>query len=483
MSESDTLPAPPTLDPEDWPAYRAALHTLVDACIDHLVDIRAHPWRPVPQSMIDEVDLGDGQHGVGFIDLARTLSEQILPYHSGGTHPRFFGWVQGTGNTAALMAELVAATMNSNCGGRDHGAVYVERAVIAWCAEHFGFPADASGVLVTGTSQATVVALATARLQALGAEVRSRGMSGAPRLVMYAAEGAHHALIKAAELIGIGSQAVHAIPLEPASGGMNMQLLRARIAADRRAGEVPFCVAGTAGSVDRGGFDPLGEIATLCKAEGLWFHVDGAFGAWTRLAEDPWRGLAAGIDQADSLAVDFHKWMSVQYDCGLALIRHERAHRAAFAARPAYIAVQGAGLGGGDPWFCDYGTDLSRGFRALKVWATLRAYGSRQLGAIITGNCRMAALMGRLVEASAELRLVEKVWSNVCCFTVVDDGCADVCALNTAIVHQLQMSGEAVFSTTSIGGRTVIRAAMTNHRTTEADVEAAIAAVRAALSA
>jgi aromatic-L-amino-acid/L-tryptophan decarboxylase len=486
VTELDNLPArpepPASLDPEDWAAYRAALHGLVDACIDQLADAGAHPWRPVPAATREAADLTDVSEPGGTDALAVTLTERILPYHSGGVHPRFFGWVQGTGNAAALMADLVASTMNSNCGGRDHGAIYVERAVIDWCARCFGFPPEASGVLVTGTSQATVVALATARLRALGPDVRSKGMSGAPRLVLYASEGVHHALTKAAELIGIGSEAVRPIALDARTGGMCIERLRARVAEDREAGLLPFCVAGTAGSVDVGAFDPLAEIAAFCKAQRLWFHVDGAFGAWTRLAEQPWRSLTDGIEHADSLAVDFHKWMYVQYDCGLALIRDERAHRAAFAARPAYIALQDAGLGGGDPWFCDYGTDLSRGFRALKVWATLRAYGTQRLGAVITANCRLAAYMGRLVMAAPDLRLIQPVRSNVCCFTVErETPSADPCSLNTAIVNELQMSGEAVFSTTRIGGRTVIRAAITNHRTTPDDVEAAIAAVQDAL--
>jgi aromatic-L-amino-acid/L-tryptophan decarboxylase len=483
VAEDDNLPAldgiPAGLDPSDWNAYRATLHQLVDACVDQLAEVRAHPWQPVPAATREAVAIADAPPPDGLAAVARAMTQQILPYHSGGVHPRFFGWVQGTGNAAALMADIVASTMNSNCGGRDHGAIYVERAVIDWCRKQFGFPEGASGVLVTGTSQATVVALAAARQWALP-EVRRHGMSGMPRLVLYAAEGVHHALTKAAELIGIGADAVRAVPLQPETAGMDMALLRARVQQDRSEGLVPFCVAGTAGSVDRGAFDPLADLAAFCRRERLWFHVDGAFGAWTRLAAAPWRDLSEGIQHADSLAVDFHKWMYVQYDCGLALLRDEDAHRAAFAARPAYIARQDAGLGGGDPWFCDYGTDLSRGFRALKVWATLQAYGTERLGAAITANCRLAAHMGHVVEAAPELHLVEPVRSNVCCFTTLPEG-NDACARNTAIVQALQMSGEAVFSTTRIGGRTVIRAAITNHRTTREDVEAAVAAVRGAL--
>ena len=393
--------SPDTLDPVDWSAFRQQMHALVDACLDQLQDVRAHPWRPLDESARELVALGDAQMGVGLAATANELLTNILPHHSGNTHPRFFGWVQGTGTMAGLMAEVVAATMNSNCGGREHGAIHVEREVIRWCAACFGLPATTSGVLTTGTSQATVIALATARLQALGGDSRRQGIHGGPRLTMYAAEGVHNAIVKAAELIGIGSEALRCIPVDPASGSMDPERLAEAVRRDRGAGLLPFCVVGTAGSVDRGSFDRLDLLAELCAAEGLWFHVDGAFGAWARLAEAPWSDLVRGIDRADSLALDFHKWMFVQYDCGLILIRDEAKHRAAFAARPAYLAVQGAGLGGGDPWYCDYGTDLSRSFRALKVWATLRAYGSEQLGAAITRNCRLAASTSRAIKAAS----------------------------------------------------------------------------------
>lgn len=288
----------------------------------------------------------------------------------------------------------------------------------------------------------------------------------------------HNATVKAAELLGLGSQALRCIPVDPATGSMDMDRLAQAVARDRNAGLRPMCVVGTAGSVDRGSFDRLDRIADFCAAEALWFHVDGAFGAWARLADAPWCDLVRGIDRADSLALDFHKWMFVQYDCGLILVRDEAKHRAAFAARPAYLAAQDAGLGGGEPWFCDYGTDLSRGFRALKVWSTLRAHGSAQLGAAITRNCRLAALMARLVEATPGLTLLAPVIANVCCFSAVaaEPG-DDIDALNTRIVQRLQLDGSAVFSTTKIAGRTAIRAAITNHRTGPEDIQLAVAAV------
>jgi glutamate/tyrosine decarboxylase-like PLP-dependent enzyme len=319
----------------------------------------------------------------------------MLPYSTGNTHPRFFGWVHGTGLAECLMAEIVAAAMNSNCGGRDHGASYVEREVIRWCARVFGFPENCSGLLVTGTSQATVIALAVARQRVLGPRVRAEGLRHAPMLTAYAAEGAHSCITKALELLGLGSKALRRIPAREADG-MDLSRLAAAVERDRAAGAKPFCVIGTAGSVDLGEFDNLEEVADFCRREALWFHVDGAFGAWATLAAEPWSGLARGIEQADSLAFDFHKWMYVQYDCGGVLIRDQALHRAAFASRPAYLAGQSRGLGSGEPWYCDYGIDLSRGFRALKAWCAIRAHGGSALGAAITRNCQLAARLAGL---------------------------------------------------------------------------------------
>ena len=461
------------LDPEDWEAFRRVAHGLLDRCIDHLAAARDRPWQPVPPTQRAGYSIGKG--GSDAEALARRLSEDVLPYGTGNTHPRFFGWVHGTGNAAGLLAEMVAATMNANVGGRDHGSVYIERAVIDWTRRVMGFPEGASGVLVSGTSQATVLALAAARVAALGPEVRATGQKSAD-LVAYAGAGVHNAAQKAVELLGLGRSALRKVA--EGSRGIDLPELRAAIARDRAAGLRPFALIATAGSVDLGRFDDLAALADLASEESLWLHVDGAFGAWTRLADPPWRQLSDGIGRAHSLACDFHKWMYVPYDCGIVLIRDEAAHRAAFAERPAYLAAQAAGLGAGDPWFCDYGIDLSRGNRALKVWATIECYGAERLGAAITGNCRLAALMADCVDRTPGLRLAAPVVSNLCVFTA--DATRDPAAqsaLNTRIAQALQLSGAAVFSTTVVDGVTCLRAAITNHRTREEDVESAIEAV------
>lgn len=402
----------PGLDPADWDAFRAAAHALLDRCVDRLHSARDHPWRPVPLGLADLYAIGEPVQDPGA--MAHILAEQVLPYATGNTHPSFFGWVHGTGLVSGLLSEMVSATMNSNCGGRDHGASYMERAVVDWCRQVFGFPASASGVLVAGTSQATVIALTAARIAALGPEVRKVGQ-GDVRLTAYAGASAHNAVRKAIELLGVGSDNLRLV--RETDAGMDTIALRERIHADRAAGGRPFAIIGTAGSVDLGRFDDLHALADLAREEALWLHVDGAFGAWTRLADAPWRNLSDGIERADSIACDFHKWMYVPYDCGLALIRDEATHRAAFAARPSYLEGQGRGLGGGEPWYCDYGVDLSRGNRALKVWTALQHHGPDRLGRAITANCAQAALMARLVEEEGRMRLAAPVVSNVCVFT------------------------------------------------------------------
>lgn len=471
-----------SLDPRDFETFRADAHRLLDACLDHVQDARSRPWRPVDAAARAALGPALPQTGIGEAQLARELAEQVLPFNTGNTHPRFFGWVNGTGLAAGLLADITASAMNSNCGGRDHGAIYVERAVIDWARRIFGFPEGASGLLTTGTSQSTVLALAVARLHACGREARTTGFRDAPDLIAFCVEGAHSANQKAMELLGHGSQALHRVPAKGAAGGMDVGRLRARIAEARAAGKRPFCVIATVGSVDTGACDDVAAIADLCAAEQLWLHVDGAFGCWARIADQPWRDLARGIERADSLAFDFHKWMYVQYDCGAVLMRHGDIHRATFATRPGYLEGQEEGLAGGDPWYCDYGIELSRSFRALRVWSCLRAYGIDRLAHKISDNCRQAARMAALVEAAQDLELGPPVVLNVCCFRYAPKGVAPARqdALNRRIAARLQLDGTVVFSTTRLEGRTFLRAAITNHRTRAADIDLSIAAVRAA---
>lgn len=472
-----------SLDPADWDQFRAAAHRLLDACVDRLAASRDQPWRPVPEEIRAGYQISDDAGGLSHDALVDWIEQSVLPYGTGNTHPRFFGWVHGTGLAEGLLSELAAATINANCGGRDHGMIYLERAVVDWARRQMGFPETASGLLVAGTSQATLVALTAARLRAVGQDVRRKG-HGAARLRAYAGAGTHNCVVKALEVMGLGSEALCRIP-DDGNHGMAPDTLRRQIAEDRAAGWQPFVIVGTAGSVNFGHFDPLDQLATVARDEGLWFHVDGAFGAWLRLAGAPWHDLTDGIARADSLACDFHKWMYVPYDCGLCLIADEAEHRAAFAARPDYLAGMASGLASGEPWFCDYGIDLSRGNRALKVWSALRVHGRQALGAAITENCRAAARMAALVSAIPDMALARPVVSNICVFTAdATLPASGQSALNKEIAQRLQLSGEVVFSTTTapldVGDVVCLRAAITNHRTRPEDVKASLAAIVAA---
>lgn len=451
------------LDPQDWDAFRAEFHSLLDACVDRMQAARDLPWQPAPADILDRVRIGGGG------DVMTRMARDVMPFATGNTHPRFFGWVHGTGLPIAAAAELVAATMNSNMGGRDHGSVDVERAVIEWLRDLVGMPSTGFGILTTGTSQATILALSCARQRLFGDDVRARGVGAFPQVRVYIVAGGHACVGKALEVMGHGSDALVTIS-QDANGRMDMDLLADAVTRDRAQGLVPLAIVGTAGSVNTGTFDDFQALSNFCAAQDIWLHADAAFGLWTILADAPWKGLSTGIHRANSVATDFHKWIGVPYDCGACLIHDRDLQRRTFAARPEYLEGQAAGLAGGDLWFCDYGLELSRGFRALKVWAAVEALGVTALGAAITDNCRQAAMMGELVEASDVLTLACPVVSNLCCFRVRAGDVADIAA-------NLQLSGDAVFSTTIIDGQTCLRAAIVNHRTTSDDVRLAIKAV------
>lgn len=456
------------IDPDDWGAFRGAAHDMLDAALDRLEHARDLPWIAPPGDMRARLSLAGAQVGCDLQTLMARIRDEIMPYATGNTHPRFWGWVHGTGSAIGMVAEMVAAGLNANSGGRDHGAMRIEAAVIDWLCAQAGLPQSAFGLLTTGTSQATVSALHAARHAHFGADLRARGIAGRERVAFYASDGVHSAIPRALELLGHGSDALRLIPSK--QGGMSLEKLEKAISTDRKAGIRPLAVIATAGSVNTGTFDPLPQLGALTRREGLWLHVDAAFGFWTRLAEPPWRALSDGLETADSIALDLHKWVGVPYSVGACLVRDGADLRAAFATRPDYLAPASSGLAGGAPWFTDYGMDLSRPDRALKVWAHVMATGTRAIGAAITDNCRQAALMGRLIEKSPHLRLAHPVVSNVVCFSPEKGDSVQITA-------ELQLAGEAVFSTTRLNGETCLRAAIVNHRTTSADIRAAMAAV------
>jgi aromatic-L-amino-acid decarboxylase len=464
-----------SLDPEghDLEELRALGHRMLDDMFDNVSSLRGTPvWQPMPDAIRNGIREQKMPHaGQNPQDLYDFFSSHILPYAVGNRHPGFMGWVHGGGTLPGMLAEMLAAGLNANLGGRDHAPVELERAVIRWTAEVLGLPVTSSGVLVTGSSMANFIAVLTAsRATEDGTEIRTKGISGR-RLRGYAAETAHGCISRAFDMCGLGSDALRVIPVDE-KFRMDIAALRAAIAEDRASGIEPFLVVGTAGAVDTGACDPLDDIAALADLENLWFHVDGAFGALACLAPEM-RSLVAGIEKADSVALDFHKWAQVPYDAGCVIMRDGSRQRATFAQNLAYLTKETRGMAANPPWFCDLGPDLSRGFRALKVWMTISVYGTVELGRMVAQCCAVARHLADRVAAEPRLELLAPVALNIVCFRVRADD-AVVNDLNGELIRDMQESGVAAPSATTLRGVRAIRCAIVNHRTLPEDVDCMI---------
>jgi aromatic-L-amino-acid decarboxylase len=458
------------LDPEDWDKFRAESHQALDRMIDYLRQARDRPvWREAPQEAKERFRRGLPAKGRDFSEALADFERFIKPYATGNTHPLFMGWVHGAGTPVGMIAEMLAAGLNSNCGGRNHIAIDVERQIASWMAQAFGFPEDASGIFVTGTSIANFLSLLVAREHALsGKNVRLNGLQAVDgQLIAYASREAHNCVRQAMELAGLGARNLRLIDSDERRA-MRIGDLRRAIAADRKAGLEPFLIVGTAGSVDTGAIDNLDRIADIAHQEDLWFHIDGAFGALAVLSPTL-KPLVKGLERADSIAFDFHKWLHVPYDAGFFLVRDPVAHRHAFAADAAYLSRAPRGLAAGDAWPCDLGSDLSRGFRALKTWFTIEVFGAERLGQCIEQTCRMAQRLQKHIEASDSFFMRAPVTLNIVCFGVKDDEGGQ---LAREIVMDLHERGEAAPSLTILDGVPAIRAAIINHRTRESDIDA-----------
>jgi aromatic-L-amino-acid/L-tryptophan decarboxylase len=467
----------PNLDPADWPGFRAQAHRMLDDIVDYLEQIRDQPvWRPIPEEVRSRFRESLPRRPTPLADVHKAFMRDVLPYATGNVHPAFMGWVHGGGNPVGMLAEMLAGGLNANLGGRDHMPIEVERQIARWMAELFGFPATASGLFVTGTSMANLMAVLVARTAALGTDLRRRGLAegGGAGLMAYSSAAAHGCVAQAMDLSGSGSQALHKVAVDPCHR-IDLDALAATIEVDRRAGLAPFLIVGTAGTVDVGAIDDLAGLADLARREGLWLHVDAAYGALAMLAPDLAPRLA-GIERADSIAFDFHKWGQVPYDAGFLLVRDMEKHGAAFAAPAAYLRREARGLAGGSPWPCDFGPDLSRGFRALKTWFTLKVHGAEALGAVISRTCALARHLEARIRATPVLELLAPAQLNIVCFRYRGPE-AGADRLNATIVAALHESGVAAPSTTTIDGRLAIRAAIVNHRTEVRDIDTLVDAV------
>lgn len=452
--------------------FRRQGHAVVDTMADYLAELPAGPvWQALPSDHRDALtDQSLPDTGREFGELLDFVRDHVLPFPFGNGHPRFFGWGNPPPALEGVLVELVAATMNPSCAGGDQAAIHLERCAVRWLAELVGFPGD--GVLVSGGAAGALTALAAARHRAAaedGWNDRDDGVmhDRAGAFVLYVSTETHSCQHKAAQLLGFGDRGVRVIPVD-AAGRMDPVALDTAIRADRGAGRRPVAVVGTAGIVSTGVIDPLAEIAAICRRENLWFHIDGSLGGFGIL--DP--RVAAryeGLDAADSIVLDPHKWLSVPIDCAVVLTRNLDDLRATFSLVPPYLRKRPGDL----PWFSEYVNDQTRPFRALKLWATIAGIGRAELAALVCRNRDQAMRLAAQIVATEELELAAQPELNIVTFRFRRGGDD----LNASIPGIVQLAGDVFLIGTRVHGSEAIRACFMHHETTDADVDRIVPAV------
>ena len=490
-------------------------HLVVDLIAEHLSGISNQPvFHPMPADLAGQFLSTPAPSQAATPDeILRDFRDSVEPYPFGNGHPRFWGWVNSPPALMGVFADALAAAMNPSCAGGNHAAIYVERQVITWLRELIGFPAQAMGLLVSGGSTATLTGLAVARHVRCGIDVRVDGLRNAPQpFAFYMSTEAHSCARKAVELLGFGSSSIRPIATTD-DYRMDVPALDTAIARDVAIGVRPIAVVATAGTTNTGAIDDLAAIRGVCDRHGVWMHVDAAYGGPAILADEYAEALKP-IGSADSAALDPHKWMFVPVEAGFVIVRDGEAMRDAFSLVPPYIRSAGSATGVyGLPWFSEYGFQQTRGFRALKVWMTMKQFGVTGHKAAIEENIALARYLADRVQAAPDLELMAPPGLSIVCFRYVGghrhwpepsgDGErrkggaavhpdemtlaaraaggdeATLAGLNRSILERLQLGGEAFLTSTELRGRYTLRACVVNYRSTRDDIDRMLNAVRA----
>jgi len=463
-----------TLDPENWEGMKQLAHTMVDDMFDYLKNLKNEKvWQKTPEETKTHLAQQLPQQGEAIEKVYADFKQNILPFKKGNNHPRFWSWVQGQGTPFAMMAEMLAAGMNPNVAIGDHAAMYVDAQVIEWIKEMLNFPKSGSGILLSGGSMANNTAMLIARNAYQNQTVRKEGLKSVAQMKVYITSETHSCIQKAVEVAGLGSDALHVVKTN-ADFRMNVDDLKNCIAADRAKGFIPLCVVGNAGTVNTGAIDPLDEILEICARENIWFHVDGAFGALAKLV-DEYKDALKAIEKADSVALDLHKWMYMPYEIGCLLVKNKELHRNAFALQPSYLLSHERGLAAGPDPIGNYGMELSRGFKSLKVWMCFKEHGIEKFARLIRQNIAQAYYLESLIKKETELEMLTPVTMNLVCFRFIGrDAKLDLNAINKEILMRLHEQGVSAPSYTFLDGKYAIRVANTNHRSTKPDFDALV---------
>ena len=466
----------------DAATFRTVGHRLVDQLAELLESV---PRRPVthdesPSAVRDALDLKGPlpERGTEAGPLLETVAQLLFDHSLFNGHPRFFGYVTAPPAPIGILGDFLAAAVNPNVGAwmLSPAATEIESQTVRWIAELIGYPVDCGGLLVSGGNMANFVCFLAARAAKADWNVREEGITGDSRrrLRVYGSAETHTWIQKAADLAGLGTASIRWIATD-ADLRMDVAALRRQIDSDAAAGDIPFIVVGTAGTVSTGAVDPLPDIAALCKALNIWFHVDGAYGGFAVAAPEAPDDLRA-LSDADSVAVDPHKWLYAPLEAGCALVRDPEKLRAAFAYHPAYYQFEERATN-----YVDFGPQNSRGFRALKVWLALRHVGAAGYRKMISDDIRLSRAMAAAVRRYPELQFMAQGLS-ITTFRYVPADLQNslgqnlienyLDALNQELVDRIQRGGEAFVSNAVIRGRYVLRACIVNFHTGAVDVDA-----------
>ncbi len=465
--------APLNVSPE---AFRSAGHTLVDRLADFLASIPERPLTTAPSPAQVQARLGQGplpQTGQDLDTLLGSTFDFVTENSLLNGHPRFFGYITSSPSPAGALADLLAATVNPNCGGFElsPAATEIERQAVQWMAELVGFPAGpGAGILSSGGNMANFIAFLAARRAQTGEEIRREGLAGRSTLRVYVSGQTHTWIEKAADLFGHGTDAIRWIDTDK-QGRMDVAALELAIDADAAAGDTPFMVVGTAGTVGTGTIDPLAALSQVCRSRKLWFHVDGAYGAFAAALAEADDDLKA-LGLADSVALDPHKWLYAPLEAGCTLVRDAEHLRDAFKYRPSYYGFEAAD----EPTnFFEMGPQNSRGFRALKVWMGLSLVGRQGYETMIRDDIKMARLMFEAAREHPELQAFTCELS-IATFRFVPPGLEEeeLNELNQLLLKRIQAGGQAYLSNAVLDGHYVLRACVVNFRTQPSDARALI---------
>jgi glutamate/tyrosine decarboxylase-like PLP-dependent enzyme len=467
--------SPLDLAPDD---FRRLGHTLVDRIAELLAGIHDLPVTRGESPADIRAVLGDAalpEHGAPADTLLDQATRLLVEHSLFNGHPRFWGFITSSPAPLGMLGDLLGAAVNPNVGGfiLSPMATMIEKQAIRWVAELIGFPASAGGIMVSGGNMANMVAFLAARRARAPWDVRAKGLRDGPALTLYTSRQTHTWIQKAADLFGLGLDAIRWIETD-GEQRMRIDALEAAIARDRAAGLHPFLVIGTAGTVSTGAIDPLPRLAEICRREGLWFHVDGAYGAPAAALPEAAEDLKA-LSLADSVAVDPHKWLYAPMEAGCTLVRDPRHLIDAFAFHPEYYNFDASGDGDAPTNFHEYGPQNSRGFRALKVWLALRQAGREGYVQSIRDDIALTGMLHRAVSRHPDLEPLTLNLS-ISTFRYVPPGSHDdaehLNRVNTELVSRLQAGGEAFVSNAVVDGKYALRACLVNFRTRREDVEA-----------